>query len=273
MDFFEVEDYREILRLRVKESPKAGRGQLAKLAKYLGVSDTFISMVFKNKKHLNLDQAVHVAEYFGFLPLQTEYFLLLIQIERSTSAALKKIFIQQKRAVLERSTKLSSRLASDMTLTEEQKAQYYSDWFYAAIFLAVEIKGCDSREALENLFKLPRKTINGVIQFLQRADLIREVDHRLVRGSGSIFLPGESPWTRVNQMNWRLRAVENIASGDPLKLYHSSVCTMSLEDFEHVRAKFVSVIEEVRGIVKNSDSEGLFCFNLDWFRVVDPDQS
>lgn len=52
------------------------------------------------------------------------------------------------------------------------------------------------------------------------------------------------------------------------ELHYSSVISLAEGDVPKVREKLVKAIEEVREVVRPSNDETLFCYNLDLFKVT-----
>lgn len=75
---------------------KSLHGELRKLAMSLRTSSTVISQVFNGDREFTMEQALDACTYFQLDDLEKEYFLLLVQINRSGSEALQNYYRDQK---------------------------------------------------------------------------------------------------------------------------------------------------------------------------------
>src|SRR5262245_31444965 len=125
---FLFENYRDFITARFKEMPKGGYGQALKLSSHLNVHTTLVSQVLKGKKSFTPEQGVRVCEFLGLSEMETDYFLLLVQMDRCGSATLKKSLSRQMSELKKRARELVNRISSSDKLTEVQGAVFYSDW-------------------------------------------------------------------------------------------------------------------------------------------------
>ncbi|MEQ1665910.1 MAG: TIGR02147 family protein, partial [Bdellovibrionales bacterium] len=267
MDIYEFSNYKKYILNRLTEMPKKGHGQLRKLAEYLNVHSTFVSQVFHGEKELNAEQGMFVAEFFGLNEPETEYFIKLIQIERAGNSKLVKLLQKEAQQIKNQALKISNRLAVKKVLPDEQKAIFYSDWYYSAIALLIDIKGYQDIESISNYCGLPRKTVADALNFLIEAGLLIRENSEIKVGPSKTHLDADSPFIKLHHLNWRYKALEYVKYQYPEKLHYSSPMTVSKKDVEVVRAKIVKLIEEVGKVVDPSPSEELMCLNIDWFKV------
>lgn len=268
MNVFDHNSYRKILNLRLKLMPKQGHGQAKKLAEYLGVSTTLISQILSEQKHFTMDQAFMSCEFFSLNELETKYFITLVQVERSASQSFRKSLQKDLAQYREDSQKLEKRLTHQQVLNEEQKAIFYSDWYYSAIRMLTSIGGYDSVESIAAYFGLPKKIVASALHFLEAAQLIVQENNKFRIGNLSTHVNAESNWVKLHHNNWRFKAIEYMNYPDNQKLHYTSPMTLSIADAEKIRMKLVTMIGEVGKIVDDSPAKELMCLNLDWFRVA-----
>lgn len=174
---------------------------MSKLAAFMGVHTTLVSQIINEYKSLTIDQAVLVAEYFGLNELEAEYFILLVQYEKSGNISAKSFFEKQLLKLKEHSKDLSKRLKSESKLTEEQRAIFYSDWAYSAIRQSIALPGINSIETIANYLGLPRKKVQRYMDFLLKVGLCKLVDGQLKVGPSSTHVDANSSWVRVHRTN------------------------------------------------------------------------
>ncbi len=267
---FEFKNYRKYLAKKISEFPNKGYGQMSKLADFMGVHTTLVSQVLNEYKNLTVDQAVMVTEYFGLNELESEYFISLVQYEKTGTPAAK-LFFEKKMLKLKESSKdLSKRLKSEYELKEEHRAIFYSDWAYSAIRQSIALPGINTIENISTYLGLSRKKVQKYMDFLLKVGLCRIEADKFKIGPSSTYVDSNSSWVRVHHSNWRQRALLSFDKNDIKNLHYTSPLTISEADSEIIREKIVQFIEQVNIVVDPSPSEKLFCLNIDWFQEGRP---
>jgi uncharacterized protein (TIGR02147 family) len=265
---FEFSNYREFLEKRLKDMPNKGYGQMSELSRFIGVHTTLISQILKGHKDLTTDQAILACEFFGLNSLESEHLVLLVNLDRAGNPSAKRFYKSKIQKLKEQSQKISERVTSDVKLSEEQCAVFYSDWTYSAIRQAVAIPNVNSADEIARYLNLPIDKVNAHLEFLLQTGLCKLVGKKLTVGPSSTHIEANSPWVHVHHMNWRHRAINSMTSPDKADLHYTLPLTISASDSEIVREKLVQLIEDVRGVIDPSPSEKMYCMNLDWFLVV-----
>lgn len=268
MEIFEHENYKTYVRQRLLAMPKKGYGQLQKISQYLGVHTTYVSQVFNGDKTLNEEQGMLIAEFLSLNDIETQYFIKMIQIERSGSEKYRRLLIKDADKIKEQAKRVSTRLAVKKVIPDDQKAIFYSDWYYSAIRLLAGIPGHSDVESIAHRFGLPRQLVSRVTQFLLEAGLLVRDDEMLKVGPSRTHLEPDSPFIKLHHLNWRNKALEHIGHSSDAKLHYSSAMTLSSKDVEIVRQKILKLIEDVSKVVDPSPREELMCLNIDWFNLL-----
>ena len=265
MTLFEYENYKDYILKILKEMPSKGYGQFRKFAQHLQVNSVIISQIFKGERHLSAEQALDLAGYLGLTNLETEYFVLLVQLERAGNYRLKTHFKKRLSEIREKSKDLKSRLPQDKLLTDETKAIFYSNWYYSGVRLLSSIKGFENIDAIAEHLHLPRASVKRIASFLVENGLCLEERGKLKMGPKLTHLEAASPLISRHHTNWRLRALQNLEPLSKDELFYSAPMTLSTEDVAWVRARIVELIQKVVDRAKDSESEKLACLNIDWF--------
>ena len=267
ISLYNFESPREFIRARFEAMPKRGYGQSLRLAEFLGVHTTLVSQVLKGGKTFTLEQGALVADFFGLTEDETDYLLLLLQIERAGTPVLRKNLERQKEKLRARAKELVNRLNADTNLSEEKKAVFYSDWIYSAVRQLVALPGFAQPERVAAYFQLSPRRIREVVDFLLSSGLLVETPQGLVVGTRSTHLESSSPWVHVHHANWRQKAITGLSREDAAKLHYTCPMTLSASDALKVREQIVKLLESVDKVIEPSPSEELRCLNIDWFKV------
>ena len=162
---------------------------------------------------------------------------------------------------------LSKRVSHATEMTEEQKARFYSDWFYSAIRLLTSIPKYQTVERIASFLDLPPSKVNEVLQFLVSCGLCRETNGIFELGVAITQLASDSPHGKHNRLNWRLKAMERASDLTQEELMWTCPCSISEDDFHEFREELIQLIKRFYGRVRESKSERLACVNIDWFFV------
>jgi uncharacterized protein (TIGR02147 family) len=264
---FEYTNYRSYISDRLQQMPKKGYGQARNLSSFLKVHTTLVSQVLKGLKSFTLEQASLASEFLGLNDMETEYFLLLVQMDRAGNESLRKNLKRQIERLREKSSELINRLKSDRVLTEERRAIFYSDWTYSAIRQLTAIPGFQSLDAISQYLRLPNRKTKDAIEFLLEVGLCVEERGKIKIGPSSTHLESTSPWVRSHHINWRQKAIESMTNDEPAKLHYTCPLTISKEDALRIREKITKLLEEFDEVLVPSPSEQLRCLNIDWFSL------
>lgn len=263
---FEFEDYRDFLNIRFKEMPNRGYGQLTLLASHLGVHTTLVSQIFKGRKEITTDQIALVADFLNLNELETEYLVLLVHWQRAGNSISKKIYKKQLQNLKGQSQNLSKRINSEIKLSEDQRAIFYSDWTYTAVRQATAISNINSVDELSNFLNLSKRRIHFILDFLLKTGLCKDENGKLMPGPSSTYLESTSPWIGVHHTHWRQRALLAFNSDASDNLHYTCPLTVSKKDAFRIKEEIIETIQKINSIVDPSPSEKLYGFNIDWFQ-------
>lgn len=231
----------------------------------IGVHSTLVSQILKQHKSLTTDQAALVTEFFGMTELESEYFSLLVQIERAGNEASRNLYKKQLQRIKDQAQNISHRVRAEAKLSEEQRAVFYSDWAYSAIRQSIAVDGRNTAESISEFLGIPRRKVQICLDFLVKTGLCKTLQSRYEIGPASTHVESSSPWVRVHHTNWRGRAIQSLDHEHSENLHYTSPLTISKADSGLVREKIIQFIEQINSIVDPSPSECFYCLNIDWF--------
>lgn len=266
MRIFDYIDYRSFTVDSVKSMPKSGRGELLKIAEALGIHTSTLSHVLSGIKQLTLDQACALADYFGLGDLETEYFIKLVEMDRAGTDRFKSVLKLQLAKLKKQSRELSKVVPTKKSLSAEESAIYYSNWFYAGIFTLSSIEGFQTIDSISKHLHLPKRLVNQVVSFLLSTGICVNKGDLIVPGTTYMHLESSSPLVSVHHSRWRQKAIERHPILSEQEMAYSSPMSLSVADVEKIRALVTSLISEVNKIRDPSPCETTYVLNIDWIK-------
>lgn len=266
MNTFEYRDYKQCVNDWIKGQPSGGHGQLRKMALFLGLNSVVASQVFRGDRDLTLEQALGVTQFIGYTELERDFFLLLVQKSRAGSHDLKKVLNQQIEDLALSAQSLKNRV-KHQKFTDEDKATFYSQWYYSAIRLGVSIPSLGAISAIADYLNLERKLVAKVVEFLLKHKLVVEDNGRLDMGPQVTHVGHDSVFVNRHHANWRLKGLQAMEQLTDSDLFYTGPMALSEDAASEIRKLLVDLVEKTTKKASNSDSEVLRCLTIDWFGV------
>lgn len=258
---FNFENYKSYINSTAK------RGAFTRFSEALGVHTTLISHIFRGEKQLSLEQAALLNEYLGHSDLEAEYFMHLVQKEKAGNPSLRRYIEKQIKDIKLRSKKLSERLPIKHTLSEEDKAIFYSQWYYSALRILSSVERFQDPTILRETLKLTQKNFNQALAFLVRTGLCVEDQGKIIIGPSHTYLDSDSPLVARHHTNWRLKIIDQAPSLTSDDLMFTGPLSMSEKDALKFRSRILELVEELKKAVDQTEPENLYCFNVDWVKL------
>jgi uncharacterized protein (TIGR02147 family) len=267
MDLFKHEDYKEALKLHLRANGRAARGSFKNIAEYLGVNPTLVSQILSGPRHFSEEQIFAVCEYLGFSPLETQYLLTLVQIERAGSVKLRRHYTQQRDLLRKQAMQVAERVPKSRDLTDAEKATFYSHYLYSAVQIATSLEDSVTFDFICKRFQLSPARAREILAFLLESELVKEKNGRYLPGTNFTHLDKRSPFIQKHLANWRLKAIDAAAEMSDEELFYSVNFSLSKKDFPVLRGLMVQLIQDFMAVVKASPAEEIAQFNLDLFWI------
>ena len=252
----------------IKNLPKNGRGEVSRLAKHLRVSTTLVSQVVGGHKVFTPEQIQILSTYLGLNALESDYLAFLIQHERAGTRELKNYWKLKLDELRKKSHALINRVQRDTTLTEVERAKFYSSPLYSAVRLYTSTDAIGkSLDEIATRFELTRARASEILNLLVEAGLCRLVQERYMMGLQKTHLEQGSPHLLRHHANWRLRAMHYSEDLSDKELMYTVPVSLSKKDFDVLREQMVEFIQKFLKTVHDSPAEDIACLNLDFFWI------
>ncbi|MNT02147.1 hypothetical protein D3C72_1366350 [compost metagenome] len=202
-----------------------------------------------------------------------EYFCLLNSYQRAGSHKLRQNLKQKLDGMKKQSADLANQVRREVIFNEEQKSVFYSHYAYSAIRMASTFEGGQSLENLTQWLNLPRAQIVEMVRFLVEHRLLIEKDGRFSIGPQTTHLERKSLYFKQNHMNWRVEGLNKIDQQDERDLYYTAPFAISKDDYQKFRGELLDMIKRFVNVAKDSPSDMVGCFNIDFFEIRDSKKS
>ena len=269
MSLYKHNDIRDYVKELLSRRPRGGRGELQIIAKTLGVHSTLISQIMSGLRSFTEDQAHELCQYFELNDVESEYFLMLVQIEKSTTSKYKSFLKNKLAHFRQQAEKISKSFTYENELTDMQKSIYFSSWKYSAIriFCSLDPDG----QSLENImakFSLTRIKALGMINFLCESRLCDKKDDSYVVGQQRVYIDKGSIYFQKHHLNWRLKSVEKSENPtDDDKLY-TVILGVTEKDYQKFKVEITQLLSTFSKTLEQTENpDRLVCFNCDLFQV------
>jgi uncharacterized protein (TIGR02147 family) len=264
-NLFEFQEYKVYLNAWIASHPNGTRGVKSRIAEQARCHLAYISQVLSGPSHFSLEQADALQSLLEHGEEERHYFLLLVEFARAGTQSLAKHFERRIQKVLDQRTQLKNRFTDKKSLNTEDQSIYYSHWAYIAIHMAVLNSKYQTPGTIAKYFDLSVSKTAQILEFLTSVGLVKNVQGLFTPGEVRIHLAHDSPMISKHHTNWRIQAVKSLERETPQELHYSGVISVSLDDLPKVREAMIRALEGVRGIVKESKDETVYCYSVDLF--------
>lgn len=263
-DIYTFKDYKKYILSVLNEREDLNRSMIAKT---LQVQSAYISQVLNGTAHLSLEQGYRLTEVFSLGSNEKEFFLCLLQYNRAGTRELEIFFKEKIQELLETHLNLSKRIKNSPTLSEENKAQYYSNWIYGAVLMATLVPELNSPAKIAEYLEVPTARIQSVLDFLMKCGLTKFERGVFKAGPTKIHLSSDSIFLNQMHQNYRQLAIERIQrtkeENIAKHLVYSSIAVISQDDFYKIKEILLKSIQDSRDVIIPSKEEILCLMNID----------
>ena len=205
MDIFSFPDYRSILTNWIASS--AVRGGRTRLAKAASCNPSWLTRVLNSEVQLTPDQALGIAQALSLSEFEADYFLLLVDLERASTAQLRKRISNKLEAIRIQNRSLMTAINSKAKISGEASTKYYSSWIYGALHVASMIRPISVEEAASQLF-LSKESVTPIFKDLRQMGLVEVERNQFKATAKSLHLHADQSLVNQGHLIWRNRTVQ-----------------------------------------------------------------
>lgn len=263
----EYEKFSDFLDWEVVKNTRIKHGEKKDLAEFINIHPTTLSQVLNGSRSFSDEQAYMLSKFLNLSEIESEYVLLLHQIENSQNKIFKESLIKKKNKIKKRSLNLAERVEKDREISDTDKSIFYSSWHYSCIWVYLSLEGGKSRDEIHQRTGIDKRQINKVLDFLREINLCSEENGKYFQKLGRMHLDKNSPHLKQHHINWRIKSIQKLDHPDEQDLNFTAPLTLSKKDFEKMREALVQFIQNLSSTVEKTDPEEIYLVNLDFIKV------
>lgn len=244
------------------------KGIKSLLAKSMNCQSSYLSQVLSGKTQLTLEQGSEAADFFQLSGIDKDFFMLLLQKERAGTYKLIQYYQEKIDTLISEKNNLAKRLLNETEdIPLEAMEQYYSSWTYLAVHILTSIPNFNTTKEIGDHLGLTVLKTQSVLEFLVQFDFVKAENGKYSIGSRHLHLEKTNPLNSQHQLNWRLKALENIRSRNTNEIGYAGVFSLSKKDAEKIKEDCIKVIKSNLKIVAPSEEEVMYCSIIDFFEI------
>lgn len=267
INVYEYSGYLLFLKAIYDENRKT-RGYQRRMAEAAGCQPSFISQVMRGKTHLTPDQAAGLCEFWHFSESQSEYFLSLVNFERSGSKKYRRLLQLKLDRLRNEHREIGKRIKHRGRVSKSGEAEYYSDWTWALIHIMTSVDRFKSAEDIGSALAIKTEHVLSVLTSLEKMGLTKQNLGSWEIGLNQVHLDRSSIFNRMNHKNFRQLAINRLSvSNDPDDFHYSAVYGLDLKTRDVIREMLLNLVSEANERVLSSKEQAVACLTADFFTV------
>lgn len=261
---YEYRDYKTFI-VDCIEGSSGGRGKRKELAHSIGCQVSHVTNVLSGAGHFSPEQAEGTARFFGLNTHETEFFLLLVQYNRSGTKSLSNFLERLLKERQEKYSALKQRLKMPDSLRSREEAHYYSSWQFGAVHVLLSIPEFQNRQVIAAKLGIAQSRVDEILEFLLECGLCKKEGQRYLPNRPLLHLDKASPLISKHHANWRLRTLTSLESTNEKALHYSSVFSVSKKDYPRVREILSQALTSCMKVISESPEEEIATLGIDLF--------
>ncbi|MBI2605515.1 MAG: TIGR02147 family protein [Deltaproteobacteria bacterium] len=237
---------------------------LRAFSKALSISPGVLSMILKGGKNLSLERALTVARKIGLKEKETEYFLLLVQLDRIADPELRGTFFDRAAAI--RPSGKVFDLSVDLF-------KVIADWHHLAILESLDVDGLEwSPKSIAKFLGISPIEVEAAIERLARLELIELLEGRKpTRTVSRLLVDSKIPSESIRKYYRQVlqKAVESIETQTPKeKVFATEVFAFDATALEEAKSITDRYLEDLLKLSRKSKNRrDLYQAAVQFFRI------
>lgn len=262
---FEFNDYREFIKSQIK-ARSDNWGLITKLSKAAKCQRSYLSKVLIGEANLTTSQLFGIARHWGLREDESEYLLLLLEIEKAGSEDYRQHLLRKLKALKDKHQDLSKRVKRDLVIENSKDLFYYSSWHWVAIHILTSIPEFQTTKSISERLAISLSQVEFALKQLEEAGFVAFREGKWKYAGRAQHISKKSAMVPMHHSNWRQRAVMDAQDPTSNGIHFTVVQSLSHMDYARIQELLLNTIEEIGKIANPSKEEELICFTCDLFR-------
>lgn len=271
MDIYIYRSTKDIIEAYISEIPAGEKkGINQKIAKALNIFPSYLSLILKGERSFNLDQALLLSRFFGLKKVEQRYLFLVVELERAQTQELREEIASELDDLVRTHHQIGSLVdKDDPALNQEELLIFFSSWEYSTVYLLPALtNGKINLTSISHQYQIDKDRLKEVVNFLLKSKLWIKNGDVVDLGARRIHLDEHMEILNIHHRNWRLKAQDlHKTMNRENELAYSLTIALSQDDALKVKSVLLDAVKNMRKIADPSESEVLYCFNLDWLKI------
>jgi uncharacterized protein (TIGR02147 family) len=239
---------------------KSDRGYRTKLARAARVHPSYITRIVDGNARITPDQGAALADFWGLIADEKEFFHWLIVKGRAGDPALKSLADRRLRDLREQNRELGR------SLPAEENA-YYMNWIYSAIHILGTVPGMTVQQAQRRL-GIPAPVALAAARTLRDLRMISLGKDGSIRHlKANVHLSNQGWMASMQHRNWRVASMERMGRPGAPDVRYTGVHSLSKRDLEKLRRQIQEFLVQTDKLVRPSAEETACVLCLDLFEL------
>jgi len=274
MKIHEFDDYRGFIKFHLTHGKsRAPRGRLSELAKKIGCHVTYLNQVIRGKSDLSIDQGFRFCNYLLLSDSETDFFLDMLNFERSGEHSLKDYYSKKINKEREARYSLEKKILSPR-LKKDYELEYFSNWRMQIVHCLLQVEGLKTSEKIVKSSGLKENIVIDQLEKLVQFGLATKGPKGNWQSTeNSLHLDRNSPAFRLFHSLWRNFSITKVLGEDSRpsknsgKLNYSSLITTSDKTAKAIFELLSKDIQEVSSLTEKSRPKAVFFLGIDFFKL------
>lgn len=246
---------------------KDRRGQLTRAADFLRCQRSYLSRVIVEELHLTPDHAFQLAKFWKFNLQERNYFMKLVELERSGDHDYRVFLKQQLLDLKAQHENIQERIKKAHLSPSALQISYFSSWTMSAVHFLTAIDEYHSVEAIASRLNLRKTQVLECLHQLKELGYVSMDGNRWKYQNGDFHAPKNSPLVILHHQNWRQRSILDAQDFENNNVHFTGVLTLSRADVERLKELFLNFISEANQISAPSNPEEAVALTCDLFKI------
>ncbi len=268
MNIFKIGDYQIVIK-RLVEGRKLLDPNFTyeKLAEKIKVPKSYLSRVLSGKYDLSADQAFLLTRVFELTTLETDFFVMLVEFNRSATPARREYLRKKLQLIVDEQNEVRSHIQGNELKTDDEKAGlYYGDPHCQTVHICMAIDRFREKPGLllEPL-RISASRLEDILRRLERCQIIKRSSKGIELVANFLHLPKGSPLFPLWQSQQRATVFAKMLENLETTFDVNAVFSADDETFTQVREILLETLTRIQTLSNSARHNDAYQLAINFF--------